>query len=156
MDYIVNVELVEDVLILEFLFVVGFVRIVNNFIGDFFSSELNFGFFNNSLGYSYFFKVVEFLNSLREIIGKKKWKRERGEWKYGKKDERKVEIGVEVKNGGEENECRDWNLFKILYDIFKFIVLVKKNCDMYKLKLIVSYFNVNRIFLGWLNYFVNF
>lgn len=79
MDYIVNVELVEDVLILEFLFVVGFVRIVNNFIGDFFSSELNFGFFNNSLGYSYFFKVVEFLNSLREIIGKKKWKRERGE-----------------------------------------------------------------------------
>lgn len=62
-------------MILEFLFVVGFVRIVNNFIGDFFSSELNFDFFNKSLGYSYFFRVVEFLNILRGIVGKKKWKR---------------------------------------------------------------------------------
>lgn len=52
-------------------------------------------------------------------------KRERGERKYGKRDERKVEIGVEVKNGGMENEWRDWNLFKILYDILKFIVLMK-------------------------------
>lgn len=91
-------------MILEFLFVLGFVRIVNNFIGDFFNSELNFDFFNKSLGYSYFFRVVEFLNILRGIIGKKKWKRERGERKYGKRDERKVEIGVEVKNGGMENE----------------------------------------------------
>lgn len=59
-------------MILEFLFVLGFVRIVNNFIGDFFNSELNFDFFNKSLGYGYFFRVVEFLNILRGIIGKKR------------------------------------------------------------------------------------
>lgn len=59
-----------------------------------------------------------------------------------------METGAEAKNGGEENERRDRNLFKTLYDISKFIVPVKKNCDMHKSKLTVNYLNVNRILLG--------
>lgn len=37
-----------------------------------------------------------------------------------------METGAEAKNGGEENERRDRNLFKTIYDISKFTVPVKK------------------------------
>lgn len=51
--------------ILKFLLFVEFVGIVNNFIDDCFSVELNIDYFDMILGYSFFFKVVKFLNILK-------------------------------------------------------------------------------------------
>lgn len=125
MDHIVNVQPAEDALTSELLLALGPVRTANNPIGDFLNSEPNLDFLNKSLGHSYPPKAAEPSNILRGTTGKKKRKRERGERKYGKRDERKVETGAEAKNGGTENERRDRNLFKTLYDISKLTVPMK-------------------------------
>lgn len=90
-----------------------------------FLTEPNLDFLNKSLGHSYPPRAAEPSNILRGTTGKKKRKRERGERKYGKRDERKVETGAEAKNGGTENERRDRNLFKTLHDISKLTVPMK-------------------------------
>lgn len=125
LDHIVNVQSAEDALTSELLLALGPVRTANNPIGDFLNSESNLDFLNKSLGHSYPPKAAEPSNILRGTTGKKKRKRERGERKYGKRDERKVETGAEAKNGGTENERRDRNLFKTLYDISKLTVPMK-------------------------------